>query len=290
MSGDGGAQWFQLSDFAVGFSNSASIGSATGGAGAGKATFNPLSLKLPSNELPQLDNLLFTGGHLSQIEVAGYANSGDTRLLVDDYLFSTDFLTAASTDISGAQQLSVVFGQVRLHHDSLSPTGAVQHQTQTGWDQVTNSAVIAADPGPTAGNGAVTEGHGKTVDLTALINGLVTPGIAGDTETLTNISAVSGSAVLNNGTVSYTAPTSGPDTLTYTVEDQYHDQATGTVNITVDPGPTAATGTDTVGHNKTADLTALINGLITPGITGDIETLTNISAVSGSAVLDTTVR
>jgi hypothetical protein len=28
--------------------------------GAGKATFNPLSLKLPSNELPQLDNLLFT--------------------------------------------------------------------------------------------------------------------------------------------------------------------------------------------------------------------------------------
>ena len=90
----------------------------------------------------------------------------------------------------------------------------------------------------------------------------------------------------NNGTVSYTAPTSGPDTLAYTVEDQYHDQATGTVNITVDPGPTAATGTDTVGHNKTADLTGLINGLITPGITGDIETLTNVSAAYGSAVLN----
>jgi hypothetical protein len=125
------------------------------------------------------------------------------------------------------------------------------------------------------------------VDLTALINGLVTPGIIGDTETLTNISAVSGSVVLNNnGTVSYTAPTSGPDTLTYTVEDQYNDQATGTANITVDPGPTAATGTDTVGHNKTVDLTALINGLVTPGIIGDTETLTNISAVSGSAVLN----
>jgi hypothetical protein len=77
---------------------------------------HPLSLKLPSNELPQLDNLLFTGGHLSQIEVAGYANSGGTQMLVDDYLFGTDFLTAASTDISGAQQLSVAFGQVQQSH------------------------------------------------------------------------------------------------------------------------------------------------------------------------------
>ena len=154
LSGDGGAQWFQLSDFAVGFSNSASIGSATGGAGAGKATFNPLSLKLPSNELPQLDNLLFTGGHLSQIEVAGYANSGGTQMLVDDYLFGTDFLTAASTDISGAQQLSVAFGQVQQSHYSQSTTGAVQPPTQIGWDVVTNSADpggIAAPPtGPVA--------------------------------------------------------------------------------------------------------------------------------------------
>ena len=146
LSGDGGAQWFQLSDFAVGFSNSASIGSATGGAGAGKATFNPLSLKLPSNELPQLDNLLFTGGHLSQIEVAGYANSGGTQMLVDDYLFGTDFLTAASTDISGAQQLSVAFGQVQQSHYSQSTTGAVQPPTQIGWDVVTNSADPAVSP------------------------------------------------------------------------------------------------------------------------------------------------
>jgi hypothetical protein len=31
---------------------------------------------------------------------------------------------------------------------------------------------------------------------------LITPGLSGDTETLTNVSAVSGTAVLNNGTVS----------------------------------------------------------------------------------------
>src|SRR5262249_36648769 len=78
--------------------------------------------------------------HLSQIEVAGYANAGGTQMLVDDYLFGTDFLTAASTNISGAQQLSVAFGQVVQTHYSQSPTGAVQPPTQIGWDQVTNSA------------------------------------------------------------------------------------------------------------------------------------------------------
>ena len=74
--------------------------------------------------------------------------------------------------------------------------------------------------------------------------------------------------MLNNGTVSYIAPASGLDTLTYTVQDQFGDQATGKVNITVDPGPTAATSSDTVGHNKTVSLTSLINGLVTPGISG----------------------
>ena len=49
-----------MSDFAVSFSNSSTIGSATGGAGAGKTTFNPLSLTLPSDELAQLYGLLFS--------------------------------------------------------------------------------------------------------------------------------------------------------------------------------------------------------------------------------------
>jgi hypothetical protein len=110
--------------------------------------------------------------------------------------------------------------------------------------RTTGKVNITVDPGPTAATGKDTVGHNKTVDLTSLINGL----ISGNTETLTTVSSASGSAVLSNGTVSYTAPASGPDTLTHTVQDQYADQATGTVNITVDPGPTAATGSaDTTG-------------------------------------------
>ena len=82
----------------------------------------------------------------------------------------------------------------------------------------------------------MTEGHGQTVNISALVNGLVTPGLAGDSETLQSVSAASGTAVLGaNNSVTYTAPASGPDTITYTVADQYGDTATGQVAVTVDP-------------------------------------------------------
>jgi Ca2+-binding RTX toxin-like protein len=142
---------------------------------------------------------------------------------------------------------------------------------------------LTIDPGPSAGAGATTVGHGKTVDLTALANGLITPGIAGDSESITAVSAAHGTTALSNDTVTYTAPANGSDTLSFTVADQYGDTATGTVNVTVDPGPTAGTGATTVGHAKTVDLTALVNGLIIPGIAGDSESITAIGAAYGTA-------
>ena len=74
-----------------------------------------------------------------------------------------------------------------------------------------------------------------------------------------------------NNSVTYTAPASGPDTITYTVADQYGDTATGQVTVTVDPGPTASSGTVTEGHGQTVNISALVNGLVTPGLAGDSE-------------------
>jgi hypothetical protein len=117
--------------------------------------------------------------------------------------------------------------------------------TDTTWvarDNVSRSRRCAhlIDHGPTAGCGSLTEGHGKTANLTALINGLVVPSIAGDSETLINVIAASGTAILSSGnSVTDSAPAVGPDTITYTVADQYGDTAAGHVAVTVDPGPTA---------------------------------------------------
>src|SRR5208282_3454258 len=95
-----------------------------------------------------------------------------------------------------------------------------------------------------------------------------------------------GTEVLGSGgTVTYTAPASGPDTISYTVADQYGDTASGQVAVTVDLGPTAGSASVIEGHGKTVNLTALVNGLITPGIAGDTEALTSVSAANGTAVL-----
>jgi hypothetical protein len=117
-------------------------------------------------------------------------------------------------------------------------------------------------------------GHNKTVDLTSLINGLITPGLPSDTETLTNVSATSGTAVLSNGTVSYTAPAAGPNTLTYTVQDEYGDQATGKVSITADPGPTAGNGHIYIAPGASLNITSELLALDTPGLAGDTLSLT----------------
>jgi hypothetical protein len=173
------------------------------------------------------------------------------------------------------------FGDTQILNIGSQSSGVTQVGLEYG-----SAAISIMDPGPTASSGAVTEGHGQTISLSALIAGLITPGIAGDTETLTSVSATLGTATLGaNNAVSYTAPAAGPDTISYTVQDQYGDTATGTVAVTVDPGPTAGSRAVTEGHGQTVSLSALIAGLITPGIVGDTETLTSVSAALGTAIL-----
>jgi Ca2+-binding RTX toxin-like protein len=136
---------------------------------------------------------------------------------------------------------------------------------------------ITIDPGPSASTGAITVGHDQTVDLTALIQGLIAPGIAGDTETVTAVSAAHGTASVSNGAISYSAPSTGPDALNYKVTDQYGNSAGGTINVTVDPGPTAGAASIMVAAGATTDLTAYLLGLDKPGIAGDTLTLSGDS-------------
>src|SRR5207237_6572854 len=114
-------------------------------------------------------------------------------------------------------------------------------------------------------------------NLTNRVNGLIIPGIAGDSETLTSVTAAHGPARLTNGVLTYAAPSIGSDAIAYAVVDQYGDTASGTVNVTIDPGPTAATGATTVGHNQTANLTNLVNGLINAVIAGSKQTTTTLT-------------
>ena len=201
--------------------------------------------------------------------VAGYSASANSYFSYDGKTVTLPYETPL--DVAGDADVGDWAPSVRNNsYADDKPDGAnmvsmtdLEEMNVLGYHLAT---AIRVDPGPTAGDGAVTEGHGQTVSLTALILGLITPGFSGDTETLTAVSAAYGSATLGaDNTVTYTAPATGPDTISYSVADEYGDTATGEVAVTVDPGPTASDGAVTEGHGQTVSLTALMLGLITPG-------------------------
>ena len=139
--------------------------------------------------------------------------------------------------------------------------------------------------GLAAANGALTIGHGQSVDLTSAINGLITQGKLGGVATVTTLTALSaatGIASVAAGDAQYTAPANGSDTLAYTAEDQFGDLVSGKLAVTVDAGPTAANAALTT-NGSSVDVTATLTGLIAAGIAGDVETIT---AVSGNAKLN----
>ena len=146
---------------------------------------------------------------------------------------------------------------------------------------MTGTFAATVDGGPVAAAGKVTIGHGKTSSLTALLSSLITPGLAGDTETITAVSAKLGTATLTAGAVSYTAPVTGPDVVTYTATDQLGEVASGSVTVTVDTGP-KLTGVTVakVGHGQTVKAATVL-----PGITGDQVSLATLTAGLGTLSL-----
>ena len=230
--------------------------------------------------------------------LAGYLES----LVVPGFKGDTETITSVSAQTGAVSLGNDVNGALTV--DYVAPTAGIDTLTFSVQDQygdtATGSVAITADPGPILTPGALTIGHGQTDNLTQYINGLITPGMAGDTDTITAVQAETGTAALTQyslagesststgkttESVSYTAPASGNDVLTYTVTDQNGIAATGTVAIGVDPGPQLTAGNVVVGHGQTTNLTSAIAGLIAPGLPGDTDTVTAITALTGTTTL-----
>ncbi len=98
-------------------------------------------------------------------------------------------------------------------------------------------------------------------DLTNPLLALDTPGLPGDTLTLTAVGAsTKGTVTLNtkNGDLSYTAPARGKtDAFTYTVSDQLGDNATGNVSVTLQ---NALLHNDTITLTGSGDIVDAGNG------------------------------
>ena len=188
--------------------------------------------------------------------------------------------TETITGVSGTG-VSLVNGQV-IYASGAAGTGSFSYTvTDQLGDTATGTVNTVVDGGPALATGSVTEGHNQTTNLTSVVDSLITPGLAGDTETITGVSGTGVSLV--NGQVIYASGAAGTGSFSYTVTDQRGDVSTGTVNTVVDGGPALATGALTLTAGGNENITAFLKSLVTPGLSGDIETIT---AVSGNATLN----
>ena len=138
------------------------------------------------------------------------------------------------------------------------------------------------DPGPIASSGSLTVAFGESVDVTALVDGLVTPGLAGDTETITS---VTGDASLSNGHITYTPTAVGSDSFGYTVTDELGDVSSGAVAVTV-IGPSISGTAANQPTNDETPINSFANVTIADNGVGQIETVTVTPSSTSDGALE----
>ena len=137
---------FDLTSFTLDAMNSASIGSATSGAGAGKVSFQGFEFVKPLDKYSaQLFQDLASGSHLASIEIV-VRKPGATGMDVPvvQYLLKTVFLT--NIHISGqsrnaTETIQGKFGAIQFVLYGQTNSGQSTVSSAGGWSQVTNSPV-----------------------------------------------------------------------------------------------------------------------------------------------------
>jgi hypothetical protein len=125
---------FDIYDFSSTFQQTANIGSQSGGAGAGKVTFQPFTMtKLPDASSPQLFTWLASGTALQSAKIQLYGKDGSVAETFDCKLVALSSLTTTNTGAatdSLFEQLSIEVGAV---------TESVGSSTGS-WNRVTNTS------------------------------------------------------------------------------------------------------------------------------------------------------
>ena len=169
---------------------------------------------------------------------------------------------SGTTSLSIAGSLAQVNADLAQLLDRSGHTITVNASDGLGGHATPAIIAVTVDPGPTADNAHLYIAPSQSFDLTKPLLALDTPGLPGDTLTLTAVgtSGTEGTVTLNttNGDLSYTAPASGnTDAFTYTVSDQLGDNATGNVSVTLQK---ALLKDDTISLTGSGDIVDAGNG------------------------------
>jgi type VI secretion system secreted protein Hcp len=138
----------EISEFSFGIQNPVSIGSATTGAGAGKATFGTLTIKKTVDSAsPSLFSALGTGGHFNTVtlfirKAGGSAGSSGAGYL--KYTFKLVFVSSinwsgSSGDDVPTETVTFAYGAMQIAYQKQTPDGKLAAPVIQTWNQLSNS-------------------------------------------------------------------------------------------------------------------------------------------------------
>jgi type VI protein secretion system component Hcp len=132
---------FNVSFFDLGLSNSSSTGGASTGAGAGKATYNPLIVHAALSTFPSLADAAATGEHYTTCTLTTQTSSGET---IEFILKNVEVQSANAVASSATGQLPrYAFVRAELDFESLE----IEYRQTGGVDD--------GGVGPTTGGGDI---------------------------------------------------------------------------------------------------------------------------------------
>jgi len=167
-SAEGGKQgknkWFEIKEFSLGIENKSTIGSATGGAGAGKVQFNEFTIKKNVDlASPAFFKNCCAGAHYKAVQIACRKSGTDGAKAGGPYLlfnFGTVFTTkvewSGPGDEAPEENITFAYGALQLEYHKQDDTGALVEKRTVDWTQMLNKEGFADGKG----------GSIKLVDLT----------------------------------------------------------------------------------------------------------------------------
>jgi len=140
---------FEIKDFSFDVENPSTIGSATGGAGAGKAKFNEFNItKLTDAASPAFFRNCVAGAHYKKVTLAMRKSGGSPTSAGQPFLqyrFGTVFTTKVSWDGPGdegpTEKITFVYGTLEVEYAAQKPDGTMDTTIPPqGWSQIANKS------------------------------------------------------------------------------------------------------------------------------------------------------
>jgi type VI secretion system secreted protein Hcp len=146
---NGGPAAFELKSWSFSAKNEATIGSATSGAGAGKATFDEFKVqKNVDTATPALFQTICAGGHYDTLTLWVRKPGGNKTAAGEPYLewqFKMAFvsnITWSSGDTAPTEDVSFVYGAIRFSYKAQGHDGVLKKEQPTEWSQVLNAQTL----------------------------------------------------------------------------------------------------------------------------------------------------